>query len=332
MTSARIWKHSLKTSTYSSVLSMCGAAEFHTPVMGRETALRLVNDPNGVYIDGTVGGGGHAEHILRQMGRRGRLIGIDRDPEAVQAAASRLRSFSHRLEIVESSFRELPEILEKLNVKRISGALFDLGVSSHQIDEASRGFSYLRTGPLDMRMGPDALRSAKEVVNTYSLEKLTRIFREFGEERAAGRIARAICRRRVREPMKDTFQLAALISENTPGSQTTKTLARIFQAIRIEVNGELDQLQETLEYTIAKLATGGRIGVLSYHSLEDRTVKNVFRTASQGCVCPPDLPVCGCGRVPQVRVLTPGGIRPETAERERNPRSRSATLRVAERS
>ncbi|MDE2888515.1 MAG: 16S rRNA (cytosine(1402)-N(4))-methyltransferase RsmH [Gemmatimonadota bacterium] len=310
---------------------MCGATEFHTPVLGRETALRVVNDPNGVYIDGTVGGGGHAEQMLRRMGRRGRLIGIDRDPEAVQAAAIRLRGFSHRIEIVESPFRILPEILEKLDLGRISGALFDLGVSSHQIDEASRGFSYLRNGPLDMRMGPDALRSAKEVVNTYSLEKLTSVFREFGEERAAGRIARAICRRRVREPMKDTFQLAALISEITPGSQTTKTLARIFQAIRIEVNGELDQLQETFEYTIGKLTTGGRIGVLSYHSLEDRTVKKVFRTASQGCVCPPDLPVCGCGRDPQVRVLTPGGIRPETAERERNPRSRSATLRVAER-
>lgn len=291
----------------------------------------MVNDPNGVYIDGTVGGGGHAEHMLRQMGRRGKLIGIDRDPDAVQAAASRLQEFSNRLEIVEACFRELPDILEKLNVERISGAIFDLGVSSHQIDEASRGFSYLRTGPLDMRMGPDALSTAKEVVNTYSLEKLTRIFREFGEERAAGRIARAICRRRIREPMKDTFQLASLISEITPGTQTTKTLARIFQAIRIEVNGELDQLPETLEYTIAKLTTGGRIGVLSYHSLEDRTVKKVFRTASRGCVCPPDLPVCGCGRVPQVRVLTPQGIRPEPAERERNPRSRSAALRVAER-
>ncbi len=291
----------------------------------------MVNDPNGVYIDGTVGGGGHAEHMLRQMGRRGRLIGIDRDPDAVQAAAGRLRGFSNRLEIVEACFRELPDILEKLNVERISGALFDLGVSSHQIDEASRGFSYLRTGPLDMRMGPDAPSSAKEVVNTYSQEKLTRIFREFGEERAAGRIARAICRRRIREPMKDTSQLASLISEITPGTQTTKTLARIFQAIRIEVNGELDQLPETLEYTIAKLTTGGRIGVLSYHSLEDRTVKKLFRTASRGCVCPPDLPVCGCGRVPQVRVLTPQGIRPEPAERERNPRSRSATLRVAER-
>ncbi|MDE3000571.1 MAG: 16S rRNA (cytosine(1402)-N(4))-methyltransferase RsmH [Gemmatimonadota bacterium] len=310
---------------------MCGAAEFHTPVMGPETAVRVVNDPNGVYIDGTVGGGGHAEHMLRQMGRCGRLIGIDRDPEAVRAAASRLRSFSDRFEIYESSFRELPEILERMSVRRISGALFDLGVSSRQIDTASRGFSYLQTGPLDMRMGPDAPRSAKEVVNTYSLEKLTRIFREFGEERAAGRIARAICRRRVREPMKDTFQLAALISEITPGPRTTKTLARIFQAIRIEVNGELDQLQETLEYTIARLKTGGRIGVLSYHSLEDRTVKKVFRTASQGCICPPDLPVCGCGRVPQVRILTPRGIRPEAAERERNPRSRSATLRVAER-
>ena len=326
----RIWKHSLKNWTSSSVPSMSGTAEFHTPVMGPETALRVVNDPNGVYVDGTVGGGGHAEHLLERMGPHGRLIGLDRDPEAVQAAAGRLRRFSNRLVIVETSFRELPGVLEKLKVKRISGALFDLGVSSHQIDAASRGFSYKKNGPLDMRMGPDALRSAKEVVNACSPEKLTRIFREFGEERAAGRIARAICRRRVREPLNNTFELAALISETAPGPQTIKTLSRVFQAIRIEVNGELDQLQETLEYAIGRLTTGGRIGVLSYHSLEDRTVKKVFRSASLGCVCPPDLPVCGCGRVPQARVLTPGGIRPDPAERQRNPRCRSATLRVAE--
>lgn len=310
---------------------MSGAAEFHTPVLGPETALQVVNDPNGVYVDGTVGGGGHAEYMLERMGRRGRLIGIDRDPEAVQAAALRLRRFSDRLDIVEASFRELPGVLEKLEVNRISGALFDLGVSSHQIDEPSRGFSYLRNGPLDMRMGPDALRSARDVVNAYSQKELTRIFREFGEERVARRIARAICRRRIREPLNDTSELAALISETAPGPQTTKTLARIFQAIRIEVNGELDQLSETLEYTIGKLARAGRVGVLSYHSLEDRTVKEVFRSAALGCVCPPGLPVCGCGRVPQVRVLTPGGMRPEPEERRRNPRSRSATLRVAER-
>lgn len=310
---------------------MCGAADFHTPVMGPETALNVVNDPNGVYVDGTVGGGSHAEHMLERMGRRGRLIGIDRDPVAVQAAALRLRRFSDRLDIIEASFRELPGILEKLEINRISGALFDLGVSSHQIDEPSRGFSYLRNGPLDMRMGPDAFRSAKDIVNAYSQEELTRIFREFGEERGAGRIARAICRRRIREPLNDTSELATLISETAPGSQTTKTLARIFQAIRIEVNGELDQLHETLEYTIGKLARDGRVGVLSYHSLENRTVKEVFRSAALGCVCPPNLPVCGCGRVPQVRVLTPGGIRPEPEERQRNPRSRSATLRVAER-
>lgn len=310
---------------------MRGASEFHTPVLGRETARRVLNDPNGVYIDGTVGGGGHAELMLERMGRGGRLIGIDRDPEALRAAASRLRRFSHRLELVETPFLELPGVLKKLEVERISGALFDLGVSSHQIDEASRGFSYLRNGPLDMRMGPDAVLSAKDVVNGYPPEKLTRVFRDFGEERAAGRIARAICRRRVRAPLKDTFELAGLISETTPGPRTRKTLARIFQAIRIEVNGELDHLHKTLEFTIGKLAAGGRIAVLSYHSLEDRTVKKVFRSASLACVCPPDLPVCGCGRIPMARILTPGGIRPEPAERRRNTRSRSATLRVAER-
>jgi 16S rRNA (cytosine1402-N4)-methyltransferase len=310
---------------------MPGAVEFHTPVMGRETAHRVVNDPNGVYIDGTVGGGGHAEYMMERMGRHGRLIGIDRDPEAVEAASSRLRRFSRRVEIVETPFWELPRVLDNLGVGRISGAIFDLGVSSHQIEDASRGFSYLRNGPLDMRMGPDALRSARDVVNSYSLDRLTRIFRVFGEERAAGRIARAICRRRVRKPLGDTSELAELIAETTRGPQSKKTMARIFQSIRIEVNSELEQLQETLECTIGRLTRGGRIGILSYHSLEDRTVKRVFRSAFLGCVCPPKLPICGCGRVPQVRVLTPGGIRPEPEERQRNPRSRSATLRVAER-
>ena len=309
---------------------MYGAEEFHTPVMGWETARRVVNDPNGVYIDGTVGGGGHAEYLLARMGPQGRLIGIDRDPEAVETATNRLCRFRHRVEIIETPFWELPRALENLGVVRISGALFDLGVSSHQIDEASRGFSYLRNGPLDMRMGPDALRTAREVVNAYSLEKLTRIFKQFGEERAAGRIARTICRRRIRKPLEDTSELAALIAETARGPQTQKTVARIFQSIRIEVNSELERLRETLECTIEMLAGGGRIGILSYHSLEDRIVKRAFRSAALDCVCPPNLPICGCERVAQVRVLTPGGIRPGSDERQRNPRARSATLRVAE--
>ena len=327
--SARTWKNSRKTSTFSD--SGFRAAEFHTPVMGPETAGRVVNDPNGIYVDGTVGGGGHAEHMLARMGQRGRLIGLDRDPEAIAAASSRLRRFSEQVEFVRTPFSELPRVLDDLGVKRISGALFDLGVSSHQIDAPSRGFSYLRNGPLDMRMGPDAFRSAREVVNTYPLKELTRIFREFGEERAAGRIARAICRRRVRKPVEETLELAALIAETARGPQTRKAMARIFQSIRMEVNGEMEQLRETLDSTIGRLVRGGRMGVLSYHSLEDRAVKTAFRSATRGCVCPPNLPVCGCGRVPQIHVLAPGGIRPEPDEQRRNPRSRSATLRVAER-
>ena len=327
--SARTWKNSRKTSTFSD--SGLRAAEFHTPVMGPETAGRVVNDPNGIYVDGTVGGGGHAEHMLARMGQRGRLIGLDRDPEAIAAASGRLRRFSEQVEFVRTPFSELPRVLDDLGVKRISGALFDLGVSSHQIDAPSRGFSYLRNGPLDMRMGPDAFRSAREVVNTYPLKELTRIFREFGEERAAGRIARAICRRRIRKPVEETLELAALIAETARGPQTRKAMARIFQSIRMEVNGEMEQLRETLDSTIGRLVRGGRMGVLSYHSLEDRAVKTAFRSATRGCVCPPNLPVCGCGRVPQIHVLAPGGIRPEPDEQRRNPRSRSATLRVAER-
>ena len=327
--SARTWKHSRKTSTFSE--SGLRTEEFHTPVMGPETADRMVNDPNGVYVDGTVGGGGHAEHLLTRMGRNGRLIGLDRDPDAIAAVSSRLRRFSNQVEFVLTPFRELPRVLDDRGLKRISGALFDLGVSTHQIEEPSRGFSYLRNGALDMRMGPDALQSAREVVNAYPIEELTRIFREYGEERAAGRIASAICRRRIRKPLEETSELAALIAENVRGPHTIKATARIFQSIRMEVNGELEQLRETLDSTIGRLARGGRIGVLSYHSLEDRTVKTAFRSASLGCVCPPNLPVCGCGRVPKTHVLTPGGIRPEPDEQLRNPRSRSATLRVAER-
>ena len=326
--SARTWKNSRKTSTFSE--SGLSAAEFHAPVLGPETAGRVVNDPNGIYVDGTVGGGGHAEYMLARMGPQGRLIGLDRDPEAISAASRRLRRFSDQVEFVRTPFSELQPVLDDLGVRQISGALFDLGVSSHQIEEPSRGFSYRRNGPLDMRMGPDARLSAREIVNTYPLAELTRIFRKFGEERAAGRIARAICRRRVRKPLEETLELAALISETARGPRTGKAIARIFQSIRMEVNGELEQLRGTLDATIGRLARGGRIGVLSYHSIEDRAVKTAFRSASLVCVCPPNLPVCGCGRVPQMHVLTPRGIRPEPDEQRRNPRSRSATLRVAE--
>ena len=308
------------------------APAFHTPVLGPETADRLVTDPRGVYVDATLGGGGHAEHLLKRIGEEGRLIGVDRDPEAIAEASRRLAGFGARFRAVQAPFWELPHIRKDLSVSRTAGVLFDLGVSSHQIDDPERGFSYQQDGPLDMQMGPDAVRSAREVVNTYSQAALARVLKTYGEERASVRIARAICRHREKAPLARTWDLRNLIAEVTRGAHLQKTLSRIFQAIRIEVNEELAHLHSALEQALeALLQRGGRIAVLSYHSLEDRCVKQVFREAAKGCICPPDLPVCGCGREPTLKILTPRGIRPGEDERARNPRARSAALRVGQR-
>ena len=306
------------------------APEFHTPVLGPEVSIWLMTDPAGVYVDATVGGGGHAEGLLEGLGEAGRLIGIDRDPEAVREASRRLHRFGERAAVIGAPFWELERILANRGVRGVAGLLFDLGVSSHQIDDPERGFSYRHDGPLDMRMGPDATRPAREIVNTYSQEALTRVFRTYGQERASARIARTICRIREQKPITRTLDLADLVARQVRSPHLQKSLARIFQALRIEVNGELEHLETALEGAVEALRAGGRIGVLSYHSLEDRAVKRVFRDGARGCICPPDLPICGCGRVVTLKVLTPRGIRAGEAERARNPRSRSATLRVAE--
>ena len=307
------------------------ASEFHTPVLGPDVSKWLVTDPEGVYVDATVGGGGHAEYLLEQTGERGRLVGLDRDPDAICESARRLARFGERVTLVRAPFWEMPRVLDEMGVFGVAGIIFDLGVSSHQIDDADRGFSYRQDGPLDMRMGADAPQCAQDVVNGYSQQALTRVFRVYGEERAAARIARAICRRRERRPVMRTLELAELVAQEARGPHTQKTLARIFQAIRIEVNGELDRLSEAIDGAVDALRPGGRVGVLSYHSLEDRTVKQVFRDAARGCICPRDLPVCGCGHSATLKVLTPKGIRPRQVEQARNPRCRSATLRVAAR-
>ena len=303
---------------------------YHTPVLAERIADYLMISSEGVYIDGTLGGGGHAELILERLGTTGRLIGIDRDPEAIAYAGDRLSVFGSRFTAVEGSFENLTQILNDLKIPVISGAVLDLGISSHQIDDPRRGFSYQQSGPLEMRMGPAATRSARDVINTYSAKELTGIFRQYGEERAAGRIARAICGRRNSSPLETTSDLSEVISSIVKGPQATKSLARIFQAVRIEVNGELESLKAGLNAAIEFLRPGGRIAVLSYHSLEDRIVKHTFRAASQGCICPPDLPVCGCNQKPLLRVLTRRGVRADRAEISDNSRARSATLRVAE--
>ncbi|MDP6778815.1 MAG: 16S rRNA (cytosine(1402)-N(4))-methyltransferase RsmH [Candidatus Latescibacteria bacterium] len=308
-----------------------GDSEFHIPVLGLETAEWLLWNPLGTYVDGTVGGGGHAEHLLDRLEEVGKLVGIDRDPDAVAEATSRLRKFGPRVILLQGSFRRMSQMLAEVEISKVDGILMDLGVSSHQIDRAERGFSYRHDGPLDMRMGPDSARSAREVVNGYSQADLTRVLKEFGEDRAAGRIARAICRSREQGPIERTSELADLVARAIGSSRTTKSLARVYQAIRIEVNDELACLEEALPAAVDLLKPSGRVAILTYHSLEDRVVKRSFRQSERGCICPPDLPVCGCGRLPKLKVLTPRGVRATDEEVARNPRSRSATLRVGER-
>jgi len=282
-----------------------------------------------LYVDATVGGGGHAAEILRRSGPDGRLIGIDRDPEALAAAMVALAAYGSRAELVAGNFAELGSLL-KSHAGRVDGVLFDLGVSSPQIDRPDRGFSFQSDGRLDMRMGGSNLTAAA-VVNSYSQARLAAMFREYGEERESTRIARAVVRQRQSGPIATTEQLAAIIRGTRP-VMPAKTLARIFQAIRIEVNDELGSLRLALEQAQGLLARGGRMAVISYHSLEDRIVKQHFRDRAVVCTCPPALPVCACGRSgPTLRVVTPRPVVPDERERQDNQRSRSAKLRAAER-
>ena len=302
------------------------APEFHVPVLGPEVVEHLITDPDGTYVDATLGGGGHAELILEQLGSEGRLIGVDRDPAAISTASQRLARFGKRFDQEQIPFWQLPDKLGSLGVEGLNGALFDLGVSSRQIDDPVRGFSYRQEGPLDMRMGPDAARTAEEVVNDYSERDLIRIFREYGEERAAGRIARSICRVRRESPIRTTQALAELIAQQVPSRYATKSQARIFQAIRIEVNEELEHLEKTLDQIVDRLVTGGRLALLTYHSLEDRIAKRVVRGTPISTL-PRDFPVAdpAAGRMKEV---VPRGVKASQEELAANPRARSAKLRV----
>ncbi|MCU0607152.1 MAG: 16S rRNA (cytosine(1402)-N(4))-methyltransferase RsmH [Candidatus Edwardsbacteria bacterium] len=301
----------------------------HTPVLLHRSVDLLAPRPGGTYVDATLGGGGHALELLRRSGPDGLLVGIDRDPMALAAAAQRLAAFGGRVELVRADFGELGAALAG-RAGRIDGFLFDLGVSSPQLDQAGRGFSFMADGPLDMRMGGSPA-SAAEIVNGYGLAELVRVIRDYGEERNAARIARAIVRQRQRRPLATTADLADIVRGTRP-AMPAKTLARVFQAVRIEVNGELDSLRRGLEAAVGLLAPAGRIAVISYHSLEDRIAKEFFAGKAAGCTCPPDLPVCACGRqAGTVTILTPRPIVPDDDEQRANPRSRSAKLRAAER-
>jgi len=288
-----------------------------------------MTDRDGIYVDGTIGGGGHAEALLDRLTERGRLIGIDRDEEALAAARERLRRFGRRVVLRQGTFSEMEAILTELGIEDVSGVLFDLGVSSHQIDRPERGFSYSRDGPLDMRMGQHKrTQIAADVVNTYSERALADLFRRYGEERWSRRIARRICALREQKPFERTLELREAIVSVLPGRAPQKTLARIFQALRIAVNDEIREVERGLEAAIPLLKIGGRIAVLSYHSLEDRTVKRVFRKYIRGCQCPPGLPVCICGGQRTLKMV--GKAVPSVEEVQRNERARSARLRVAE--
>jgi 16S rRNA (cytosine1402-N4)-methyltransferase len=298
----------------------------HTPVLVREVVELLAPERGGFFVDATVGAGGHAEAIL-ERGPGVRMLGLDRDAEALDLARRRLARFGGRVELLEANFADLEEVLA--DRPNADGILADLGVSSMQLDEGRRGFSFRREGPLDMRMGRDG-RTAADIVATASAEELTRIFREWGEERMAAKIARGIVRERTREPIQTTRQLARIVAAEKGGREKIDPATRVFQALRIEVNQELNALARFLAAAVARLNGGGRLAVISYHSLEDRIVKDAFRRDSGVCLCPPRRPQCVCGARAALRVLTRRPLRPSESEQRRNPRSRSAKLRAAE--
>ncbi len=304
----------------------------HEPVLLAECLDGLNIRPDGVYVDGTLGRAGHSREIAARL-TTGRLIAIDRDAAALEAAPARLGELIDRVTLVRGNFSDIAAILGELNISGVDGMLFDLGVSSPQLDDASRGFSYLQDARLDMRMDQSAALTAYEVVNSWSREELKRVLWQYGEERYAGLIAAAIVRARERAPIETTLELAELIRSAMPAKarrEKQHPAKRSFQAIRIAVNDELGEVERMLGSALEVLDPGGRLAVISFHSLEDRLVKTAFAEWAKGCICPPDFPVCVCGRTPEVKLI---GRRPIVAgpeELKNNPRSRSARLRVAE--
>lgn len=298
-----------------------------------DEVLELLNpQPGGIYLDGTLGGGGHARLILEATAPDGRLIGLDRDPEALAAAAEMLKPYAARVVLEQANFSELAEVLARQDINGVDGILLDLGVSSRQLDTPERGFSFRDDGPLDMRMGPDAEMTAADVVNSYKPEELRNIFREFGEERFAGRIANRIAERRQEELFRTTADLASVVKKAIPAKhgarQKIHPATRVFQALRIFVNDELGHLTKTLEEALQVLNPDARFVVISFHSLEDRLVKRAFRQAAKGCTCPPKVPICACGRTSQAEIVTRKGVRPTAEEVAHNPRARSAVVRA----
>lgn len=305
----------------------------HEPVLLNEVIDALAIKPDGIYLDGTAGGGGHSSAIAARL-TSGKLIALDRDPEAVAAAGARLSRYGDRARVIRSNFSEIDSVCDSLGIAALDGVLLDLGVSSHQLDTPERGFSYISDAPLDMRMDTSAALCAADVVNGYPRERLEKIIFEYGEEKFASRIASKICEKRETAPIKTTGELVNIIKSAIPAAALRGAehhpAMRTFQAIRIEVNGELDVIEPTIRKAVSLLAPGGRIAVITFHSLEDRRVKQTFAELARGCVCPPDFPVCVCGHKPEVRLVTKKPVTASPGELERNTRSHSAKLRTAE--
>lgn len=306
----------------------------HTPVLLKEVLDGLCIKPDGVYVDGTLGGAGHSLEIAKRLSPIGRLIGIDQDGEAIEAATQKLQPYEKQVILVRDNYENLALVLKEGGTRLVDGILLDLGVSSHQLDDPERGFSYRFDAPLDMRMDCRQSLTAKEIVNTWTEKELARIFKEYGEERFAAKIAGRIVKTRMEKPIETTFELNEIIQASIPlrmrikGGHPSK---RTFQAIRIACNRELEVLSGALDTMIEQLDDGGRICVITFHSLEDRIVKSAFRKNENPCTCPPEFPVCICGNVSKGRVITTKPILPSEGERASNPRAKSAKLRIFER-
>lgn len=306
----------------------------HVSVLLEETIDQLHIRPDGIYVDGTLGGGGHACEVCRRLSGKGRLIGIDQDADAIAAAGERLQEFKDRVTIVRSNYCNMRAELQKLGIEKVDGIVLDLGVSSYQLDAADRGFTYRTDAPLDMRMDQRQTKTARDIVNGYSEQELFRVIRDYGEERYAGNIARNIVAQREKKPIETTAELTEIIRGSIPVKNQIgrgHPAKRTFQALRIELNRELEVLRDTLDDMIDLLNPGGRICVITFHSLEDRIVKTIFKTNENPCTCPSNFPVCVCGKKPKGRTVSRKPILPGEEELAQNKRSKSAKLRVFER-
>lgn len=306
----------------------------HKSILLTECMDGLSIKPDGIYVDGTLGGGGHSFHILERLGERGRLIGIDQDEDAIKAATKRLEAYENKVTIVRDNYEHFQTILSTLSIPKVDGILLDLGVSSYQFDEADRGFSYRFDAPLDMRMDRRQDFTAKDLLNSYSEAELYRIIRDYGEDKFAKNIAKHIVREREKKPIETTFELSEIISHAIPMKMRVQgghPAKKTFQAVRIALNRELEVLEESIEEMIKALKPKGRLCIITFHSLEDRIVKKAFRTAEDPCICPKDFPICSCGRKSLGKVISRKAICPTALEMEENPRSKSAKLRIFER-